>query len=163
MKFPRRPALAALLCLVPFLGAAGPVLDAGLRASIFDERYKLGLGGELGALVPAGADWDWGGHLNYSHFAAQIAGTESAEEFGGYLAAYFKPRIDQVFWLRLGPHLGYAHVDGHFLDLGGDAMAVFKASPNVDWYAAVVPSLFIGPSIQSMIRIGMGVELRTGG
>jgi hypothetical protein len=163
MQHSCRTALAALLCLAPMAASAAPVLDLGLRASIYDENYELGVGGELGAIASAGEAWDLGLHLNYSHFAAQTENWTSAEEFGGYVAAYFKPRIDQAFWLRLGPHLGYSHVVDHYLDLGGDVQAVFKTTPALDFYAAFVPSFFIGEHSQAMIRIGLGLQYRAGG
>jgi hypothetical protein len=159
----RRTALAAFLCLAPFLASAAPVWDLGLRADIYDENYELGVGGELGAIVPSGDNWDFGLHLNYTHFAPQTENWEAADEFGGYVAAYWKPKIDQAFWLRIGPHLGYSHVVGHYADLGGDVMAVFKTTPALDFYAAFIPSFFVGEHPQAMVRIGLGLEYHAGG
>lgn len=158
MSHPRRTALAAFLCLAPFLAAAAPALDLGLRASIYDENYELGVGGNLGIIATAGEKWDLGAHLNYAHFAPQSANWDAAEEIGGYLAAYYKPKIDQAFWLRLGPHLGYAYLVDHYVDLGADVMAVFKVARQWDFYAAFVPGYHIGADSQPMIRIGLGLE-----
>ena len=141
----RGTALAALLCLAPVFAAAAPILDLGLRADIYDDNYKLGVGGELGVIVPANESWDFGLHLNYNHFAPQNDGLSAADELGGYATAYWKPKIDQAFWLRLGPHVGYSHIVNHYLDLGGDAMAVFKTTPALDFYAVVVPSFLVCP------------------
>jgi hypothetical protein len=159
----RGTAFAALLCLAPVFAAAAPNWDAGLRADIFDDNYKLGVGGELGVIAPANAGWDFGLHLNYNHFEAQTDGWKAAEEFGGYVALYWKPQIDQAFWLRLGPHVGYSHIVNHYVDLGGDAMAVFKTSPSIDFYAVVVPSFFVGKGAQAMTRIGLGLEFHAAG
>lgn len=159
----RGMAFAALLCLAPVLAFAAPKWDLGLRADIFDDNYKLGVGGELGVIGSANDDWDFGLHLNYNHFAPQTDGWKAAEEFGGYVAAYWKPKIDQAFWLRLGPHVGYSHVVNHYVDLGGDAMAVFKATPTLDFYAVAVPSFFIGKNAQAMTRIGLGLEFHAMG
>lgn len=159
----RRLALAALLCLAPFLASAAQVWDAGLRADIYDENYELGVGGELGAVATSSETWDFGLHLNYTHFAAQAEGLPNANEVGGYVAAYWKPQIDQAFWLRLGPHVGYAYVVDHYADLGGDAMAVFKTSLAFDFYAAFIPSFFVGKHTQAMVRIGLGLEYHAGG
>jgi len=159
----RGTALAALLCLAPFLAAAAPVWDLGLRADIYDDNYKLGVGGELGAIVPANDDWDFGLHLNYGHFEPQHDGLSATDELGAYVAAYWKPKIDQAFWLRLGPHVGYSHVADHYVDLGGDAMAVFKTTPALDFYAVVVPSFFIGKNSQAMTRIGLGLQYHAAG
>ena len=160
----RHPALAAFLCLFPCLASAAPASwDVGARAAIFDDNYKLGVGGELGLILPAGTGWDIGLHLNYTHFEPQNDGViNAAEEFDGYVAAYFKPKIDQAFWLRLGPHIGYSHVVDHFADVGGDLMAVFKVAPTTDFYAAIIPSMLIGEETQTMIRIGLGVEFTPG-
>jgi hypothetical protein len=154
----RGKALAALLCLAPVLAAAAPSWDAGLRADIFDDNYKLGVGAELGVITPVNDGWDFGLHLNYGHFEAQTEGLDAADEFGGYVALYWKPKIDQAFWLRLGPHVGYSFVVNHYLDLGGDAMAVFKTTPTLDFYAVVVPSFFVGKNAQAMTRIGLGLQ-----
>lgn len=159
MMISRRKALAALVCLMPCLAAAAPAWDVGLRASIWDDNYKLGIGGELGAIAPASANWDFGLHLDYSYFAPQHEDAlDPVNELGGYVAAYYKPKIDQAFWLRIGPHIGYSHADDHNLDLGGDVQAVFKATPGMDFYATVIPSFFVGPNSQPMIRIGLGAQ-----
>ena len=163
MTHSRPPALAAFLCLFPLLAAAAPTWDLGARADIYEENYKLGVGAELGLILPANPGWDFGLHLNYGHYEPQNDGVvDAADEFGGYVAAYYKPKIDQAFWLRLGPHLGYAHIVDHFADLGGDVMAVFKATPTVDFYATIIPSLLIGGDTQPLIRIGLGVEITPG-
>ena len=159
----RHMAFAACLCLAPFLACAAPVWDLGLRADIYDENYKLGVGGELGAVVSANDAWDLGLHLNYSHFAPQTENWTAAEEAGGYVAAYFKPKIDQAFWLRLGPHVGYSHVVDHYLDLGGDVEAVFQTTPALDFYAAFIPSFFVGKDSQAMVRIGLGLQYHAQG
>jgi len=158
MTCSRSTALAALLCLAPFFAAAAPIGDVGLRADIYDDNYKLGVGGELGIISPLNDDWDIGLHLNYNHFEPQTDGWNAAEELGAYVGAYWKPKIDQAFWLRLGPHVGYSHVVDHYVDVGGDVMAVFKTTPSLDFYAAVVPSFFIGKNSQAMTRIGLGLE-----
>jgi hypothetical protein len=137
-------------------------LDLGLRASIYDENYKLGVGGELGAVTAAAPGWDLGMHLNYSHFAPKTDTWDPANEFGAYVALYFKPQIDQAFWLRIGPHAGYSHILYNYLDLGADVMAVFKASPSLDFYGAFIPSFFVGKAGQSLIRIGLGLEFHSG-
>jgi hypothetical protein len=160
----RRTALLAFLCLLPIAASAAPLaLDAGLRASIYDENYKLGVGGELGAIAALSDGMDIGAHFNYSHFAPKTENRTAADEFGGYAALYFKPKFDQAFWLRIGPHLGYSRVVNDYVDLGGDAMAVFKATPTLDFYGAFIPSYFIGKGGQTLIRIGLGIEYRTGG
>lgn len=137
-------------------------LDAGLRAAIYDDNYDLGVGGELGAVVPAGPKWDLGLHLNYTHFASKTIRAD-ADEFGGYVAAYFLPAFDQSFSVRLGPHIGYSHIESHFLDLGMDAMVVFKVAPQTKFYATFVPSYLVGENGQQLTRIGFGVEYGVGG
>ncbi len=158
----RHSALATLLCLSPFLASAAPVWDLGVRADIYDENYELGVGGELGVIAPSSETWDFGLHLNYTHFSPQTENWTSAEEYGGYVAAYWKPKIDQAFWLRLGPHAGYSYINNHYADLGGDVMAVFKTTPALDFYAAFIPSFFVGKHSQAMIRIGLGLEYHAG-
>jgi hypothetical protein len=138
-------------------------LDAGLRAAIYDDNYKLGVGGELGAVTSMTASADLGLHLNYTHFAPKTDTWTAADEFGVYAAWYFRPALDQGFSLRIGPHVGYAHIKDHYLDLGGDLMAVFGATPSTSFYATFVPSyLLIGENSQSLVRIGFGVEYHTG-
>jgi hypothetical protein len=159
----RHQALAALLCLAPFPASAAPVLDLGLRAAIYDENYELGVGAELGVIAASSETWDFGLHLNYTRFEPQTENWTAANEFGGYVAAYWKPKIDQAFWLRLGPHLGYSYLVDHYADLGGDVMAVFKTTPALDFYAAFIPSFFVGEHPQAMVRIGLGLEYHAGG
>lgn len=160
----RTAALFSCLCL-PLLPsrAAAVDLDAGLRAAIYDDTYKLGVGGELGLVAPAAPLWDLGLHLNYTSFTSKVPETAGDEtELGGYVTAYYKPAIDQGFSLRLGPHIGYAKIGSNYLDLGGDAMAVFQASPVLNFYGAFIPSWMIGSNGQSLFRIGFGVEYRMG-
>lgn len=150
---------AALLTALALPALAAPIdFDAGLRASIWKEDYKLGVGGELGAVAPLGAG-DLGLHLMYNHFAPKSTGWSAVDEMGGYLAWYFLPAIDQLFKLRIGPHIGGAYIDhATSLDLGGDADAVFDVTQSMRFYAAFVPSFFIGKDPQSMFRVGLGVE-----
>jgi hypothetical protein len=148
-----------LLGMAATASLAAPMdLDLGLRASIYDENYKLGLGGEIGAVVPVTALWDMGLHLNYSIFRSKIESLESTDEFGGYLAGYYKPSIDQAFSLRIGPHIGYAHIVDNYLDVGADLMAVFKIKPGMSFYTAFIPSFMIGENTQSLFRVGLGME-----
>ena len=164
MSLARR--LAALSSLVLSAAtaslAASMDLDVGLRASIYDENYKLGLGAEIGAVVPTTPLWDMGLHLNYSRFRPKIDNLDAADEFGGYLAFYYKPALDQGFSLRIGPHLGYANIVDHYVDVGADAMAVFKIKPGMSFYGAFIPSFMIGEETQSLFRVGLGMEFGPG-
>ena len=166
MKARHLAALLPLLCLAaaPLRSLAGPLdVDAGLRGSIYDDKYDLGKGGELGILRPASPAWDLGLHLNFSHYPTKVPDTyPSVKEYGGYVAAYFRPAIEQVFSLRLGPHIGYAKISGSYLDLGGDVMVIFKTTPALDIYAAFIPSFMIGKNAQTLVRVGVGVEYHTG-
>lgn len=171
MRIPRlsaawSPCLALTLLSMSHLAspvAAGTLdYDAGLRASIYDDNYKLGVGGELGAVAGVAPNWDIGLHLNYSHFAPKTETWTATEEFGGYVTAYFLPSIDQPFTLRLGPHAGVTKIRNTFVDLGGDIMAVFQVMPKTRFYANFVPSFLIGKDSQSIFRVGIGVEYRPG-
>ena len=161
-------ALLPFLCLTAIVGKATALdLDVGLRASIYDENYKLGVGGELGAIVPATANMYLGLHLNYTNFRKKTETIPDANEFGGYVTAYFHPTIDQGFSLRIGPHIGYSALGSSdkresYLDLGGDVMAVFKATNTLNFYAAFIPAFFIGPDPQSLIRFGFGLHYGMG-
>ncbi|MDB5104167.1 MAG: hypothetical protein JWP91_1856 [Fibrobacteres bacterium] len=155
-------ALSSFLCVTAAAWAAPMDLDLGVRASIYDENYKLGLGGEVGAVVAAAPLWDMGLHLNYTRFNHKTDTWTDENEFGGYLAAYYRPALDQGFNLRIGPHIGYSKIHDNFLDLGGDVMAVFRATPGMSFYAAFIPSFMIGKDSQSLIRIGFGVEFGPG-
>lgn len=156
--------LAALSTLFVLSAAwAAPLdLDAGLRAAIYDDDYDLGVGGSLGVVTSAAPKWDLGLHLNYTHFASKTI-REDADEFGAYVVAYFLPAIDQGFALRLGPHIGYSKIESHFLDLGLDAMVVFKVAAQTKFYATFVPSYLVGENGQQLFRIGFGVEYGVGG
>lgn len=149
---------SAPLCLPTVSAAADVAWNLGLRASVYDENYKMGVGGEAGAVMTSSEKWDLGLHLNYSHFAPKTENWEAADEFGGYVGAYYKPKIDQAFWLRIGPHIGYANVVEHYVDIGGDVMAIFKATPSLDIYGAFVPSFFAGKNGQTLFRVGLGIE-----
>lgn len=158
----RLAVLSCFLCAASAAMAAPMDLDVGLRASIYDENYKLGLGGEIGAVVATTPKWDMGLHLNYTRFRPKIDTWKAANEFGGYLSFYYKPAIDQGFSLRIGPHLGYANIENHYLDVGGDVMAVFDIKPGMKFYGAFIPAFMIGEEGQSLIRIGLGMEFGPG-
>ncbi len=156
------PLLAMPIVADPFL--SGPIdYDAGLRAVIYDDLYKLGLGAEVGAVSGLNPNWDVGLHLNYTHFRPKTESWPAISEYGGYVTAYYLPTLDQDFSLRLGPHIGYAHVYDSYLDIGGDLMAVFKLNPTTSLYANFVPSYFLGSNSQALVRVGLGVHYRTGG
>ena len=165
MTYPRSLAAAlTFLCLAPWAARAAVInYDLGLRASIYDENYKAGVGAELGAIASATANWDLGLHLNYTHFAAKTENWDDANEMGGYVGAYYKPKIDQAFWLRIGPHIGYAKIIKNYVDVGADVMAVFKATPSLDFYGTCIPAFMAGPGGQLLIRFGFGVEFHAGG
>ena len=156
----RLAAFASLLSSLASVSLVAPMdLDVGLRASIYDENYRLGLGGEIGAVVTTTPLWDMGLHLNYTRFNPKNEDSWDPEnEYGGYLTFYYKPAIDQGFSLRIGPHLGYAMIHNSYFDLGGDVMAVFKVSPGMSFYGVFIPSFMFGEDGQSLIRIGLGLE-----
>jgi len=137
--------------------------DAGFRGVISEEKYDMGLSGELGVITPIDSSWEAGLHLNYTHFRphTEIGGT--ADEWGGYVTAYFLPTLDQPFRLRLGPHIGINFMSddftsGNSLDLGGDVMAFVPVKNNYKIYACFAPSFIIGSYTQAIYRIGFGVE-----
>jgi hypothetical protein len=166
-----RGALAVLACLgglaLPaHAGAAGPLdLNAGLRAAIYDENYKLGYGLELGLVQNLSPVFDLGLHLNYTRFNEKTPEWGDTDELGGYATAYYIPTLaDQPFEARLGPHVGGTRVDESWhLDLGGDAMVLFKVADMTKFYAAFIPSYLVGKESQGLIRIGFGIEYRLSG
>jgi hypothetical protein len=137
-------------------------LDLGLRASIYDDNYEKGLGGELGMTKGMNSDWVLGLHLNYTYFRAKTELWDPVQEFGGYLTAYYLPKTDLDFSLQLGPHLGFSHVYNNYIDVGGDLMASFQVQPQTHLYVAFVPAFFIGTNSQALIRIGIGAEYNPG-
>lgn len=161
-----------LMRLLPLLtaaflpAAAAPVdLDAGLRAAIWNDNYKLGVGGELGAVAELGKV-DLGLHLNYTHFSTKNLTFSDVDEMGGYVALYLLPPIDQSFTLRIGPHVGASYIEKTFLDLGGDLDAIFQVNPKFSFYAAFVPAYIIdfkGEDSEALVRIGLGIEFHPGG
>jgi hypothetical protein len=160
--------LAGLVGLVfpAALRAAGPLdLNAGLRAAIYDENYKLGYGLELGLLQNLSPVFDVGLHLNYTRFNEKTPEWGDTDEMGGYVTAYYIPTLaDQPFEARLGPHIGGTRVvESWHLDLGGDAMVLFQVADKTKFYAAFIPSYLIGKESQGLIRIGFGIEYRLSG
>ncbi len=153
--------LAMSLFALPAV-AASIKLDGGIRTAIYDENYKAGLGGELGLLKPLSEDWDIGLHLNYLHFRIKTENWTPVDEMGGYVTAYIRPKLNLDFSLRLGPHIGFSYVKNPYADLGGDLMAYYGLNPNLDLYAAFIPSFLIGKNSQAMIRIGLGLEYSLG-
>lgn len=155
----------SLLAAMAVSAVAGPLdLDAGLRASIYDDNYKLGVGASLGLVQNLGPKFDLGLHLNYSRFRAKTVDWEDVNEMGGYLTAYMIPTLaDQPFEMRLGPHAGASLLgDDWYADLGADVMAVFQVAEKTRFYAAFIPGYFLGKDSQAMIRIGFGIEYRLG-
>jgi hypothetical protein len=159
MRFALLFPLAALALSRPVL--AVPLdLDGGFRASIWDENYKLGVGGELGMVMGAGPKLDVGAHLNYSHFTHKTMDFPDHDELGGYLTLYFVPLQDDSFRLRLGPHVGGNQLDGWNLDVGGDIAAVFKINDRTLIYGAFIPAYLIGSDSQGIFRVGFGAQYR---
>jgi hypothetical protein len=160
----RLAALLPLLCLAFIPKRAEALeLDGGLRAVIWNDDYKLGWGGEVGAIRKANEKWELGLHLNYTHFTSKVPeSVNDADELGGYIAAYFTPSIDQGFTIRIGPHVGYANLESHYLDLGADAQAVFKVANLWSFYTAFIPSFLIGSDDQALFRIGLGLQYHVG-
>ncbi len=158
----------ALSVLIGFLGFATKAqalamdYDAGLRVSIYDENYKMGLGGELGLIAPVDSNWSLGLHLNATLFRAKTETWVDVNEYGGYITGYYNPHVNQPFTLLLGPHLGYAKIADHNFDLGADLMATFLIKPTLNFYANFVPSMMIGKDSQSLIRFGIGLQYRMG-
>jgi hypothetical protein len=155
-------AMAAVLALPAAAGSLD--LDGGLRASIYNDNYKLGVGAELGAVQNLGPKTDLGLHLNYSRFRAKTVDWVDVNEFGGYVTWYFLPTLaDQPFEVRLGPHVGAAMIeDDWFADVGGDIAAVFKVGEKLRFYGAFIPGYFIGSESQGMFRVGFGLQYRVG-
>lgn len=160
-----RARVLSLLAALALPATAGPLdADAGLRASIFNDNYKLGVGAELGLIQNLGPKFDLGLHLNYSMFRAKTVDWNDATELGGYVTAYMIPTLaDQPFEMRFGPHAGASSIDGDwYADLGGDVMAVFQVADKTKFYGAFIPSFFIGKESQGMFRVGFGIEYRLG-
>jgi len=137
--------------------------DAGFRGVISEEKYDMGLSGELGAIAPVDSKWEVGLHLNYTHFRPHSETGGTADEWGGYVTAYYLPTIDQPFSLRLGPHIGTNYMSDDFsrglsLDFGGDAMVFVPIKNNFKVYVCFAPSFIIGSYTTSIYRIGFGVE-----
>ena len=58
--------------------------------------------------------------------------------------------------------MGYAKIENHFADVGGDVVAIFKATPALSFYGAFIPSYLIGKGGETLFRVGLGVEYSTG-
>jgi hypothetical protein len=155
-----------LVACLPFLTlpvAAGTwVYDAGPRATIYDDNFKMGLGGEFGAINALNSDWDYGAHLNYTYFRPKTTTWTSAQEFGGYGTLYYLPKLDQPYSLRLGPHFGFSYIRDFYLDVGGDLMAYFPVQAQTQFYVAFIPAFFIGKHSQALVRVGIGLEYHPG-
>lgn len=153
---------ATMATALPAFAAGSLDLDGGLRASIFNDNYKLGVGAELGAVQNFGPKFDMGLHLNYSRFRAKTVDWVDVNELGGYVTAYYIPTlVDQPFEMRIGPHLGGALIkDDWYVDIGGDIAAVFKVGEKLRFYGAFIPGFFIGSESQSLFRVGFGLQYR---
>jgi hypothetical protein len=137
-------------------------IDAGFRVSIYDENYKMGLGGELGLVTPVDSNWSVGLHLNTTLFNAKTKSWDDAYEYGGYITAYYNPHVNQPFTLLLGPHLGFAKIIYHYFDLGADLKALFLINPKMNCYVNFIPAMMVGNNSQSLIRLGLGMQYRMG-
>lgn len=159
--------MASLSALLPLTAAAlGPLdVDGGFRAAIYDDNYKLGVGGTLGLVQNLGPKSDLGLHLNYTRFRAETVGWSDINEYGFYVGAYYVPTLaNQPFEVRLGPHVGASLVDESWhADLGGDASVVFQTSDRTRFYATFIPAYFLGDHGGGFIRLGFGVQYRLSG
>lgn len=156
--------IPAILSVLSLSAWAAPMdLDAGLRASIWDENYDLGVGGELGLIYPASPAVDLGLHLNYTQYTAKTVDFEDVQEMTAYIGLYFVAYDDGSLRFRIGPHAGGGTFDGWAVDLGGDATAVFKIMEKTSIYATFIPAYIIGANSQGVFKVGFGVEYRIGG
>ncbi len=150
------------LLYLPAAAASTWSYDAGPRATIYDDNFKLGWGAAFGAIRNLNTDWDFGCHLNYTHFRPKTSTWTSAEEIAGYGALYYLPKLDQPYAMRLGPHLGFSFIRDFYVDLGGDMMVFFPVQAQTQFYLAFIPSYFIGKNSQALVRVGIGVEYHPG-
>lgn len=143
--------------------AAGPLdVDGGLRGSIYNDNYKLGLGAQLGLIQALGEKADVGLHLNYSRYRHKTVDFPDFNEFGGYVTLYYDPHIqDQPFEIRLGPHVGGAKLRGGWhVDIGGDAQVLFDVNEKMRAYGAFSPGYVLGANEGGLIRVGLGIQYR---
>ena len=154
MKLPSLAVLA--LSASAFAGTLD--LDGGLRASIWNDNYKLGYGAVAGLIYGMGK-FDAGLHLNYSRFTHKAATAQDENEYGGYLAFYLKPSPHEGMSFRLGPHAGVQMIDDVYLDLAVDAQVNFAINDKTQLYGQFSPGyLLIGPQDGGIFRIVFGVE-----
>jgi hypothetical protein len=167
LAFWRRPMTMAamvlpMLVFTSIANAGTLVYDAGVRASIFDENYKLGWGLDAGAVKGIHSDWDAGIHFNYTHYRNKRSNWTPADEIGGRVSAYYLPKVDQIFSVKVGPHFGYSRIRSNYIDIGGDLLLIFKVNPKTQVVAAFIPGLFIGTHSQALVRLGLGMQYNPG-
>ncbi len=163
MNFFRLPAAVILFLGLGLSAAGGLELDGGFRVSIYDDNYKKGLGLEFGAIHGASTNSDFGVHLNYTRFDNKTESFTPVNEFGGYLTWYYLPQIEQIFTVRVGPHIGLSKIRTWYGDVGADGIVQFEVTPVLHLYGSLIPSFFIGENSQVLFRVGLGVQYRVGG
>lgn len=151
-----------LLGLFPSPGNAGTLgYDGGLRFSMWDDNYSLGLG-----LAP-GLQWRFSerNHLAfnalYNRYGAKLPGFDDIQEWAFTLGLRreFPLPPDQFLEPRLGFHAGVTRLWGESWHALGalDAEALFPIQPGLKGYALVQPGYVLGEKNGMLFRVGLGV------
>ncbi len=136
-------------------------LNASTQATIWDDRYRLGVGGELGVLHGLTEVFDVALNAHYHFYGARTAIDGISER--GIRAVVFMNLVPGDVNIKGGLHAGLSLFDDEAnLDLGADFQAVFRATPQMDIYATFIPGVLIGSDSQMLVRIGIGAYYHLG-
>ncbi len=150
-------------------------LEAAAQAIIWDEKYDLGLGGQLGVIRGLSERTDLSVAFQYGYYTPQIPDVnQTVTSYGGLVTYFFAPEIEG-FTPKLGVHVGYstfssptvpnAFTEGdterrHYFQFGGEGQLVFDVGENLKFFTMMSPSYLIGPNPGFTFRIGLGLQYR---
>lgn len=135
-------------------------------ASTNSSNYRPGIGvngfvGTDGTILGAGGTAGMGVRANYEHYRVDgdIPSASDQDEGGIALTGMVGPNTS-FFQPKLGGHVGYARLEeNNYLDLGPDATADLKLTPQLGVHALITPSWFVTESHSNYFgtKLGLGV------
>ncbi len=150
------------------------LIEAAPHAVIWDERYDLGVGGQLGVIRGLSERTDISVSVQYAHFTPENPEVNNTvNSFGGLVTYFFSPEIEG-FTPKVGVHMGYTTFNNplisgpangeeprlHNFEFGGDGQLVFDVGERLKFYTMMSPAYLIGTESGIIFRIGLGLQYR---
>ncbi len=148
------------------------LIEGAPQAIIWDGRFKLGVGGQLGVLRGLTERTDVSLTVQYASFAPVSSElNETVTSYGGLVTYFFSPTLEG-YLPKVGVHAGYTYYSSptfpdpvtketsplHYFELGGDGQLVFDVGEKLKFFTMMSPAYLIGKDMQFVFRIGLGLQ-----